>query len=375
MSEQLTLWDIVRFTSSPGSEVGALPPDLLGSLTTSRCGQAPHPVSHSRTPERSEESPMSGIYGQSCAISSLSAALQSSLENRLQVALASTGSPLYALTWRERAMRSGPPIYALRASARRTFANGSTGEESGWPTPVAAPAGGTPERFLERKQEWIARGSSMGLTISDIAMVAQLSAWPTPDASALNDGQSWESNQARRDRLKHKHGNSNGAGLTVAAAATACGWPTPLTTDGDTNQDLIVWETRRARKRAEGGRDQPKPLQIVAKMTDPALIGWPTPDASEARTGYQRRDTGMAGTQKNLGTVTIDGLGDRPHLPAHGPARFTSDGRILTGSCAVMVSGGRLNPAHSRWLMGFPPEWDDCAATATPLSRKSRRRS
>ena len=60
-------------------------------------------------------------------------------------------------------------------------------------------------------------------------------------------------------------------------------------------------------------------------------------------------------------------------LPEPRPMRLTVSGQMLTGSSAEMESGGQLDPSHSRWLMGLPPEWDDSAPTATPSQRKSRK--
>jgi hypothetical protein len=52
-----------------------------------------------------------------------------------------------------------------------------------------------------------------------------------------------------------------------------------------------------------------------------------------------------------------------------------ASGVTPTGSPAEIVKPGQLNPAHSRWLMGYPPAWDACAGTVIPSFRKSRKPS
>ena len=135
------------------------------------------------------------------------------------------------------------------------------------------------------------------------------------------------------------------------------GWPTPQARDSfPAHSDKYI----EAKKKLGHG---------MANLNDVAMVaGWPTPTAKlQAGGEYRDQDKAMA---RAMGPHAND-LRDFAQMA--GPARLTVTGEMLTGCTAGMESGGRLNPALPRWLMGYPAGWDDCAVTATPSSRKSRR--
>lgn len=164
--------------------------------------------------------------------------------------------------------------------------------------------------------------------------------WPTPIASNGRGA-----------------GNFNRqGGVNLQAAALLAGWPTPTATD--------------AKGGYQGGRIRDGKLSTDRLDVAAQLAGWPTPTTSNDRSPCPQE---AMRTYRDNGTKIQKRLQDVAALC--GPARLTASGEMLIGSTAGMDGGGQLDPDHSRWLMGFPPEWEECAPTETLSTLKRRQRS
>lgn len=159
--------------------------------------------------------------------------------------------------------------------------------------------------------------------------------WPTPVSN--DDNKSVEAHLAMKQRMGERDGTgSNRIAITsLAVMAKATGWPTTTTTRD--------WK--------DGSQCDNVELNSLLGRTV-WLSNWGTPLSNTPLS------THCYGKDKKI------------QLKLAGEVLLT--GPEPTGSPAATGSGGQLNPAHSRWLMGYPTAWDDCAPTVTPSSRKSR---
>ena len=142
----------------------------------------------------------------------------------------------------------------------------------------------------------------------------------------------------------------------------------------------LIWKQSRMRS----GRSVYVLRALVRRTSERDFSSWPTPTVNDAvgsgicrdwgpdlvtvaswatPTGRDYKD-GACQKQIQEGTVPINSVLERQVL-------LTDSGKTPNGFTVGMESTGRLNPAFSRWLQAYPPEWDDCAVTAMPLTHKS----
>ena len=278
----------------------------------------------------------------------------------------------------------------------------SDSESGSWATPVSQPAGNTPEDFIRRKQESVARGNSMVIALTDLGLQAQAVAsgtWPTP---AADDSPAVGGAASRSDgRQVMLHHAAKGMWPTPRAGDGSKGTRTPegaakevARNKGPDLGAMASWPTPNV---PNGGRVNPPGNSLTGKAPDGSKkqidlnavvrASWTTPQAHDTSPGDPARMNrhGTKHGDRNLNdeaaawtTPCADDTSLRKDKYAQGGTALSTQavsGKTPNGSTAATASAGALNPEFVCWLQGFPAGWLNLEPSATPSSPRSSKLS
>ena len=402
ISSQPSLWDIPSAIFSPESERGATHSGSQGGPTTDPYGPEAAPARPS--PSRAKEKGLTTLVtsGRPGIVSSASAALESSLVSRLMERLDMAGSTLFSETWKRKATPLRRRYWAHTARALPTSVSVST---SSVPTP------NTRDHHAQGPRE----NSQSQVQVNLCDVVKKLAAVPTPQAADMTGGgQAKRALESKRPSGATASANLNDYAMLASVPTPMAGSPATETYNAAGNNDYSRRIVELARLSAvpspctpNGGRScSTEIMDATGRMLDGtkhtaslehavkfSAVATPRSEDSQCA-GAHRGSPDTLHSQANLAAVTTppardwkdtSGMSENgvdpdgstrsrlDQLPRQ--AQLADSGPTATGGTAATASTGQLDPAYSRWLMGLPPEWCDCAATAMRSMSTARKRS
>jgi len=205
-------------------------------------------------------------------------------------------------------------------------------------SPFPAPAKAKAKRTTDTS------GQSSPASSASVALQSCLESRLVPRlgmAGSMEYSQTWKQRVTPAGRLYMEHTararRTSDSDFTGAPATTP--WPTPAARDwrdGRSNQHGL-----NARPLNEVATLAPWPTPTSLSFADSHQVAgcspWATPRAEDAESSGMRHSRGVADTLS------------------------AQSGQDLASSTAATARRGVLDPAHSRWLQGFPASWDRCA--------------